>query len=384
MRFEAVEKVARAVLYEGYILYPYRASAVKNRQRFTFGGVYPRAFAEAQAGSEAWTQQTEVLARGGGAAVVEVRLRFLHLAERSEPGRLAWHEAAEREVAVPALGLAALAREGPRETAFAWGASLEREGPVVRRREAIAGALVVAAKRLSAGLFRLTVRVRNLTPGRAGPRDEALLCTLAATHTLMGIEGGEFVSLLDPPDDLRHAAAACRNEGTFPVLAGPDGARDVMLSSPIILYDYPRTAVESPGDLFDATEIDEILTLRILTLTDEEKRAVRETDARARALLERTEALSARDLERLHGALRDAPPGGLRRGARVRLRPRRRADGLDVILAGRLATIVAIERDLEDRLHVAVTVDDDPGRDLGAAGMPGHRFFFAADEVEVL
>jgi len=74
----------------------------------------------------------------------------------------------------------------------------------------------------------------------------------------------------------------------------------------------------------------------------------------------------------------------LRRGSRVRLRPRRGADAFDLVLAGRAATVASIEQDVEGRLLVAVTVDDDPGRDLGALREPGHRFFFAPDELEPL
>jgi hydrogenase maturation protease len=155
-----------------------------------------------------------------------------------------------------------------------------------------------------------------------------------------------------------------------------------MLVSPIILYDYPAVAPESPGDLFDGAEIDEILSLRILTMTDAEKREARETDPRARALLDRTEALSAADLMRMHGAVREPSwEQALRPGAHVRIRPRRGGDVFDLVLEGKAATVEAVERDDQGRLLLAVTIDDDPGRDLGVFG---HRFFFHADEVEPL
>jgi hypothetical protein len=72
----------------------------------------------------------------------------------------------------------------------------------------------------------------------------------------------------------------------------------------------------------------------------------------------------------------------IRAGDRVRLAPRRRADIFDLALAGKLATIEAIEQDFEQRIYLAVVLDDDPGADLGMARQPGHRFFFAVDEVE--
>jgi hypothetical protein len=134
------------------------------------------------------------------------------------------------------------------------------------------------------------------------------LRTLVSTHILLGVHGGEFVSLLEPPDEWRESAAACRNVGVWPVLAGETGSKDTMLSSPIILYDYPQVAPESQGDFFDGGEIDEILTLRILTMTDEEKGQMAAVDGRARELLARTESLGGEEMSRLHGAMRALRP----------------------------------------------------------------------------
>lgn len=128
--------------------------------------------------------------------------------------------------------------------------------------------------------------------------------SMVSTHTILGVRDGEFVSLLDTPDEFRQAANGCQNIGTWPVLVGEPGEKETMLSSPIILYDYPQIAPESAGNLFDGTEIDEILTLRILALTDQEKREMRSVDERARQILERTEALTPEHLMKLHGAVR--------------------------------------------------------------------------------
>jgi hydrogenase maturation protease len=182
-------------------------------------------------------------------------------------------------------------------------------GVVVRRQEALEGSVGLSAGPGADGVFKVRVRVENRTPlGGGTGRDEALLHALVSTHAVLGVRGGEFVSLLDPPERWRELAAGCRNEGAWPVLVGEEGERDTMLASPIILYDYPRVAPESPGDLFDATEIDEILTLRILTLTDEEKRQAAAVDGRARELLRRTEALAREQLLGLHGAVRGLRP----------------------------------------------------------------------------
>ena len=109
------------------------------------------------------------------------------------------------------------------------------------------------------------------------------------------------MSLTDPPERLRDAAASCRNEGLWPVLVGEPGERGTVLASPIILEDHPRIAPESPGDLFDGGEIDQLLILNILQLTDEEKAEARATDPRVREILDRSEALSPQELMRLHG-----------------------------------------------------------------------------------
>ena len=136
-----------------------------------------------------------------------------------------------------------------------------------------------------------------------------MLRTLVSTHTILSVRGGRFVSLLDPPEDWRSLAAGCKNVGTWPILVGEPPDASTMLSSPIILYDYPEIAPESPGDLFDGCEIDEILTLRILTLTEEETRVAAGLDVRTRDMLARTEALAREQLSRLHGAMRPVRGG---------------------------------------------------------------------------
>ncbi|MDR3700285.1 MAG: hypothetical protein P4L56_11650 [Candidatus Sulfopaludibacter sp.] len=72
----------------------------------------------------------------------------------------------------------------------------------------------------------------------------------------------------------------------------------------------------------------------------------------------------------------------LRAGDRVRLRPRAGGDVLDLALAGKTAMIESIEQDYDGLAHLAVVLEDDPGRDLGMLRQPGHRFFFAPEEVE--
>jgi hypothetical protein len=378
MNLSLAEKVARALLYEGYLLYPYRPSSVKNRQRWTFGALYPPAYCPAQ--DDACEMQVSFLVRGGEASVLEARLRFLHLLERAAGPRDDWQQASEREVAMPEVSLGELLA-GARELKFTFSAS------TTPLQQAVTGSLSIAAVSCGSELYRLTARVRNLTGIEpSATRDAAQMRALASTHLLFGVRDGQFISLIDPPEPAREAAASCRNQGAFPVLVG---GPDTLLASPIILYDYPQIAPESPGDLFDSSEIDEILTLRILTLTDEEKREMRAADPRAKALLDRTEALGQEELMKLHGVLRAkgrAVSNGveLGPGRRVRLRPRPGGDIFDVALAGKEATVSSVEEDFEGRVFLALTIDDDPGRDLGMEGKPGHRFFFRPEEVEPL
>jgi hypothetical protein len=313
MNLRLVESIVRAVLYEGYLLYPYRPSTIKNRQRFNFGVLYPQNYGLAH--DEPWGMQTECLVTGDAQTRIDARVRFLHLLSREEAGgRPSWQEAVEREVIAPEIGLGCRDSSG---VPYRFQREVKNDDGIVRRQESVNGLIEIEAERLTERLFRLTVRILNLTPwepssqnateaydegARGAARAEMMLRALVSTHTILGVRGGEFVSLLDPPDEWREAAAACRNVGAYPVLVG-EGS-DCLLSSPIILYDYPQIAPESAGDLFDGTEIDEILTLRILTLTDDEKWEMRESDERARRILERSEALTAEQLLKMHGALR--------------------------------------------------------------------------------
>ncbi|HEX4129211.1 MAG TPA: hypothetical protein VHZ24_04155 [Pirellulales bacterium] len=328
-----VDRVAEAVLYEGYLLYPYRPST-KNRQRWTFGGVLPEPWQATHDTGDSSFLRTECLARASGTAKLSLRLRALHIITRqiyragSPPVPVdqlesdgtrwqSWQEAAEREYAIPATTLDALVNESLR-VPFRFEAQHAVEplvasagstaGTIERSQQAIEGKLQIAATRLADDLCRLSAQVTNRTPCGDVPRETALLSALVSAHMILNLDDGEFLSLLEPPAEFAVAAAACSQQGLWPVLVGEPGQRDTMLASPIILYDYPQIAAESPGNLFDGAEIDEILSLRIMTLADDEKAAMRALDPRARALLDRTESLTSDQLAALHGAVRSLRP----------------------------------------------------------------------------
>jgi hypothetical protein len=329
---DPVRAIADAVLYEGYILWPYRRSAMKNQRRWTFGGVYPRAHSATHP-DDPWTMRTECLLEGGPDATVEIRVRFLHVVARrvaratgdglalvdeltvGSERHVTWEEAVEREIAVGPAAVGSVAACGRRAAIDVRDGS-EREdlcapdstraGALIRSWHALAGAVEVSAERLDAALWRVSVTIANTTPWDRDDREQALERTFCSTHTVLRAGGGgAFVSLTDPPDALRAHADACENTGTWPVLVGEPGATGTLLSSPIILEDHPRIAPESPGDLCDGGEIDQLLILNILSLTDEEKAEMRATDPRGREILERAEALTPEEIMRLHGTIRD-------------------------------------------------------------------------------
>lgn len=312
MDLTRVDQIAKAVLYEGYMLYPYRPSSVKNRQRFNFGVLYPPAYSDMD--GTPCTLQTECLISGTAAPLVELKLRFLQLQTRSirpdaETNSKDWQEVVERDVTVQEFSVHDLC--GTELThEFALGASVQTAENVERRLSALEGIIQITAKNLRPDVFKVSVVVRNTTAAESTPfrTDEGLPHSLISTHLILGVRNGAFVSLLEPPQELKEVAAQCQNVGAWPVLVGEPGQNDTLLASPIILYDYPQIAPESAGDLFDGTEIDEILSLRILTLTDEEKREIRESDERARQILERVENMPADQFMKLHGAVRGMRP----------------------------------------------------------------------------
>jgi hypothetical protein len=413
VNIDAVRGIADAVMYEGYLLYPYRASAQKNRSRWQFGVVMSPGYAAADTSERAF-MQTECVLEHAGQAAVEVVIRFLQVQRRTGTGP-SWDEAVEQEVTV-AADVSRLP-PGGHVTDFEIAAGEVREGDVARRRERLTGTVSVLASLLPGpwGAARLRVRVENRSTTDPVPRDrnEALPTALVAAHLIIGAHGGGFISMTDPPEWAKPEVEACENIGCWPVLAGPDGGREVMLSTPIILYDHPEVAAESPGELYDGTEIDEILSLRTLALSDAEKQEARATDPRAAALIDRVEALDAADFGRMHGTIRSPraadPPGHqpavpwwdpgadasvspdtdavtvaghqIARGSMVLLRPGvRRSDAQDMFLAGRRARVEAVLLDVEDIPYLAVSLADDPDADLRIAH--GRFLYFAPDEVE--
>ncbi|BBX03112.1 hypothetical protein BST36_22290 [Mycolicibacterium moriokaense] len=445
--WERARAVADAVLYEGYLLYPYRATSAKNQSRWQFGVVGPPAASDVGIGEDD-RLSAQFLVDGDSALTLVVR--FLQLQHRSAERDLGggtfepvdeltggtqtwvtWDEAVERELSYGPFDLNDLARPRSLRVAAVEGSDVEHVdvGRLVRSRSAVNAELTIAAERDS-DLYRISVTVRN-TGAEAADKDEAIATSLIGTHIIAEVVGGEFISLLEPPESAVDAVSRLEQHRCFPVLAGQPGEHDLLLISPIILYDHPEIAEQSEGALYDATEIDEILTLRIMTMTDEEKAQARATDPLAAAIIDRCDSMTPEALAQLHGILRDphssemgpdprldaldeqmrsaglipdVPEGvdwwdpvadsavrpdvdavlvnGVRvsAGCRVLLRPSRRADAQDIFFAGRSARVISVHEDVDGQQYVGVIVEDDP--DVEMPDSYGRYLYFMPDEVE--
>ncbi|MGB9378561.1 MAG: hypothetical protein WCB04_13725 [Mycobacteriales bacterium] len=478
MSLEQARKIADAVLYEGYLLYPYRASSSKNQVRWQYGIVGPAGGIEAGVGEET-ALHTECLVEptgdGSEDSRVDVHLRFLQIQARvieaAADGKseeftpvaellvgsttwITWDEAVEEEVVVPDLVLADLGAGRDVTVQIAGGEEIELlkdgetvVGRVVRKRWPLTGRLHISAAScdtarplflLHAGLTNDTAYDEAASAPSGSLRDGATRQSFVGSHLMIEAHRAQFVSVIDPPDWAAADAQRCANRRCWPVLMGDPGDRDIVLGSPIILYDHPQVAPESPGALYDSTEIDEILTLRIMTLTEEEKAAARSTDPRAAEIIDRSDLMPPEVFEKLHGALRGfgsleevAPVGkdvteveldatattvepptavtpdgvpwwgediedsvspdtdevrigdvAVSKGTRVRLRPSRRADAQDLFLADKTAVVSKVYSDVDGNTHVAVTLEDDPASEFH--DWYGRYYYFGPEELEPL
>jgi hypothetical protein len=431
--WDRARAVADAVLYEGYLLYPYRGTSGKNQSRWQFGVLGPPGAADTGLGEDD-TLAAQFLV--DGAQAITLVVRFLQLQHRRAERELAdggfelvdelitrsgswltWDEAVECEKSFGPLTF----DDQPWTLPVLADAATETEpvdgGRLVRERHEVRGVLTVCSEP-DGDLRRVSIRVSNVGAAGTGTSD-SMARSMIGTHIIAEVVGGQFVSLLEPPPAAAEAVSRCSQYRCFPVLAGPPGTQDLLLVSPIILYDHPEVAEQSNTALFDCTEIDEILTLRVMTMTDEEKAQARATDPRAAQIIDRCDAMSPDAMARLHGVLRDPhgpeipaglipeiPEGvdwwdpladdavrpeidavlvnGIRvaRGSQVRLRPRRNADAQDIFVAGKIARVTSVHEDVEGNKHVGVVVDDDPAADLH--DWYGRYLYFSPDEVEPL
>ena len=426
-----VRAVADAVLYEGYLLYPYRSTSSKNQSRWQFGVLGPPGAAAGGMGEEPG-MSSQVLLRPFDGARLSVTVRCLQLQHRQVEAAsdgeyqpvdelvvagtqwITWDEAIEREVELGPFTVDELLGGFSLHVEFSGGVEYESldGGRISRTRWPLRGVMTLTGTNIG-GLVRVGIEVRN-TAEPAADKDAAIRTSFIGAHQILTVQGAQFVSLLEPSDDDATAAAACKHSRCFPVLAGLPGEADTMLVSPIILYDYPEVAEQSAGALFDSTEIDEILSLRIMTLTDEEKAQARATDPMAAAIIDRCDAMSPADMQQLHGILRDPHArlvpeldddipwwteeadgtvqpdvdgvivDGVRiaKGSMVRIQPSRRADAHDLFYAGQIARVTLVHGDVDGEIHVGVVLVDDPASEMHE--WYGRYLYFAPDELQPL
>jgi hypothetical protein len=349
-----LDELVDSLLYEGYALYPYTPGATKNATPTPFGIAYPPAYAAECAGAFDHVR-LEVFAEPAAGATLSATLRYLK-------------PSGERHIAEPQRVDVGPVPIGERRTVEFEG------GRFTLRSDSIAG--------------RVRVRscVHNTVDAPAGlDRAGALGQSLISVHVVVSVSAGHFVSPLETGHD---------SVNVWPVLATPND--DAVLGAAIVLPDHPQIARESRGNLFDNTEIEEALTLHVHALSDGERaEAAGSDDPAVREMLARALAATPEDIVSLHGGMKpggaDDNPGELRvtagsvtfeRGSKLVLRPGVDRDTFDRMLDGRTATLERIYIDYDDRVHLAVTVDDDPGQDLMRE--TGRYLFFFPHEVQPL
>jgi hypothetical protein len=345
-----LDELVSSLLYEGYALYPYTPNATKNATPTPFGIVYPPAYAAECPGAFDHAR-LDCAAEPAPGASLGAELRFLRA---SGDG----HEATEERLEIGPVAI------GDRETArFEGGRFTVRSTPTAD------GALVRAC-------------VHNTASVPTGlDRWSALKASLISAHVVLRLSAGRFRSPLETD---------VHSVNIYPVLATPSD--DTVLGAAIVLPDHPLLAPESRGNLFDNTEIEEALTLHVHTLSDGERAAVK--DPVVKEMLDRALSATPEEIMALHGGVKpvsaDDNPGEERavvdgivfeRGATLVLRPGTHGNPHDRMLHGRQATLERIYVDYEDRVHLAVTVDDDPGQELMRE--TGRYLFFFPHEVEL-
>jgi hypothetical protein len=359
---EALEELVDSLLYEGYALYPYTPGATKNATPTPFGIVYPPGYAAECPGAHDHAR-LECLAEARPGATLSATLRFL-----TPHGK--GHQAREDRVELGPVPV------GERISA-----------------EFAAGRFTLRSEPQDDGRTLVRSCVHNTAEVPPGlDRREALVSSIISTHVVVQIDGGNFVSPLE---------AGCDSVNIWPVLASPED--DAILGAAIALPDHPQISPSSHGNLFDNTEIEEALVLHVHALTDEERAAAGGCDRVVGDMLERALALGPEEIMALHSGLgpvvaqpepeperaddvrgeQSATVDGVTfsRGDTLVLRPGIDRDPFDRMLDGRRATVERIYVAYDDRVHLGVTVDDDPGQQLMRE--TGRYLFFFANEVEL-
>jgi hypothetical protein len=364
---EELAQLVDSLLYEGYALYPYTPSAIKNATPTPFGIAYPPGYAAECPGAFDHAR-LDCLAEPGPGGMVSATVRYLVMSGGG-------HEASERQVEVGPVAI------GERATVPIDGGRCTVRSELLQDGGAVVRCCVHNQAEVSPGLTR----------------GEALRHSLLSMQILLRISDGRFLSPLE---------GGGQSINTYPVLVGR--ADECVLGTTIVLPDHPQLAPESRGNLFDGTEIEEALLLHVQALSDDERAEIERADPAVAQMVARAAAATPEDIMALHGrvTVRDpvtleppSPPAdlpdptagepeatvdGIRfvRGSRVILRPGPDADLHARLLDGHRATVERIMVDLDGKVHLGVTIDDDPGQEL--LRDTGRFLYFFAPEVEVV
>ncbi len=257
-----IDRLIEAVLYEGFILYPYRPS-LKNTHRWTFGGVYPHSWSAASGNTDRSRVGCVCIAAGSGDALFSAQIRFLHLFERtpSEAGRNAGMAASceciERRVEPPAMRLADLTAR-PLRYPFEFSPAADAiDGSVWQ--DGVRGAAEISAEPLTVhDAWLVTIAIENETPFDVGPvephqpldarrRNAAHMRSLVSAHAILRLEGGRFESSIDAPGELRDLLDQHAGGGLWPVLAGEPEQGGWMFCARLFSMTIRRSRQKAPA-----------------------------------------------------------------------------------------------------------------------------------------
>src|SRR5579862_304951 len=252
-------EIINTLLYEGYSLFPYHRSSVKNQKPAPFGVIYPRAYHayNPQAAAEI---QSQCIVLGKESFSVHITVCFLHLARTNTSG---WQTVERRIETDDAIAPELLIKSEKVPFYF--------DAENVNEMLPIGGEVIVKTEAVEDidNAFKISVNVYNtssLINAKNVSRDEALCQSFLSSHIILTATNGEFISVQDPPDGFSLEIQRCENKGTWPILI--DEANRTILCSPIIVYDHPKIHPQSKTDLFDSTEIEEALMLHFAAMSD--------------------------------------------------------------------------------------------------------------------
>lgn len=334
-----LENITHTLLYEGYALFPYHRSAVKNQKPVPFGVVFPQHYnsynEHAHSGIRA-----QCIVTGSEDPLVNISVRFLHLKKTELLERLvqgngihdftpvtdldvngksyqAGWQTIERTISTGDLPVSQFLKSGKvffiEFDKMYDSKSIYYEGGEVAAKQInsvseIRGAVSIEAAQIENihNAFRIAIHITNTTPvehAESVTRDDILSQSFLSTHTILQTKNGEFISQQNPPEKWRAAMEENKNINTWPILI--DENNTTLLASPIILYDYPRINPQSSGDLFDSTEIEEALLLHVGVLSDDEKKRIARSDEKLQTMLNKVSQITPEEFINFHSRLKD-------------------------------------------------------------------------------